>query len=154
MCQKSIPYECYEWKYRNIYSHSIRLAKKTKFDEPSNDIKITWRVINLIKKKASATLPSQFVDENRVYTNPPNITCAFNNYFVNIGSLLSENIEVLLLSLLLSSWEVATLLSRALILLLRRKLRTLLPIWELQQLVVMRSCHVWTSKLVLQLSGH
>lgn len=39
----------------------------------------------------SATLPSQFVDENRVYTDPSDIACAFNNY-VNIGIFLSERI--------------------------------------------------------------
>ena len=63
-------------KYRNKYNHLIRIAKKkyftNKFNEASNNIKTTWGVINqlLNRKKASAIFPSQFVDENRIYTDP------------------------------------------------------------------------------------
>lgn len=86
-------------KYRNKYNHLIRIVKKkyfsNKFDEASNNIKSTWGVINqlLNRNKSSATLPSQFADENREYSDPSEIACAFNNYFVNIGSVLSKRID-------------------------------------------------------------
>ena len=62
--------------YRNKYNHLIRNAKKKyfsdKFEEASNNTKSTWRVINqlLNRTKVSATLPSQFIDENRKYSDP------------------------------------------------------------------------------------
>ncbi len=88
-------------KYKNKYNHLIRIEKEkkkyytAKFDEASDNIKETWRVINqlLHRKKTSVTFPSQFIDNNRVYTDPSDIAHAFNHYFVNIGTVLSERMH-------------------------------------------------------------
>ena len=67
------------------------MSLKVSFTNSSNT-KSTWRVINqlLNRKKVSATPPSQFVDENRKYSDPSDIACAFDNYCGNIGTVLSQ----------------------------------------------------------------
>ena len=58
-----------------------------------NDIKQTWTIIkDTLHRKTKCELPNQFFIGNRAVTNPDEIANEFNEYFVNIGRLLSEQI--------------------------------------------------------------
>ena len=59
-----------------------------------NNIKQTWTIIkDTLQRKIKCETPSQFVIGNRAVTNPDEIENEFNKYFVNIGRLLSEQIN-------------------------------------------------------------
>ena len=59
-----------------------------------NNIKQTWTIIkDTLQRKIKCETPSQFVIGNRTVTNPDEIANEFNKYFVNIGRLLSEQIN-------------------------------------------------------------
>ena len=58
-----------------------------------NNIKQTWTIIkDTLHRKTKCELPNQFFIGNRAVTNPDEIANEFNEYFVNIGRLLSEQI--------------------------------------------------------------
>ena len=60
-----------------------------------NDIKQTWTIIKVtLHRKTKCELPNQFFIGNRAVTNPDEIANEFNEYFVNIGRLLSEQITL------------------------------------------------------------
>ena len=85
--------------YNNILRNSIRIAKTSYFNSCfqkfRNDIKKTWTTINDImnKNNSSKSFPSHFVDRNRLITNKKDIANSFNDYLINIGPSLTENIE-------------------------------------------------------------
>ena len=58
-----------------------------------NDIKQTWTIIkDTLHRKTKCELLNQFFIGNRTVTNLDEIAIEFNEYFVNIGRLLSEQI--------------------------------------------------------------
>ena len=58
-----------------------------------NDIKQTWTIIkDTLHRKTKCELPNKLFIGNRAVTNPDKIANEFNDYFVNIGRLLSEQI--------------------------------------------------------------
>ena len=89
-------------KFRNLVTNEIRKAKhtyfKNKLNSSSGDTKNTWKVINQILK------PNNEIDKNKVnsFINPSDqqekitddkmICEMFNNYYVNAGKNLSNNI--------------------------------------------------------------
>lgn len=88
-------------KFRNKYNHLIRTVKKkyftSKLDEASNNIKSTWGVINqlLIWKRPQPLFHLTLLIKI-FYTQTHwiwHVLMAFNNYFVNIGSVLSDRIS-------------------------------------------------------------
>jgi len=85
--------------YRNKFNGLIRTSKRQyyqdRFTTVSNDIRNTWKLINelLNRKKASATLPSKFMDGEDEITNQQNIVDKFNDFFVNIGPSLANKID-------------------------------------------------------------
>ena len=82
--------------YNSVYRSLIRKAKfnyyHEKFQEFSNDMKKTWKIINSIiaTKKSSHDIPSTFYDGNMSYTGTKDIAEGFNEFFVNVGPSLAE----------------------------------------------------------------
>ena len=83
--------------YYNTLRRSIKEAKRLYYTRTfaiyKNDIKQTWTTIkDTLHRKTKCELPNQFFIGNRAVTNPDKIANEFNEYFVNIGRLLSEQI--------------------------------------------------------------
>lgn len=83
-------------KYKNKYTHLIRIAKKKyytdKFINSANDIKATWIVIKELLNKNNSTmkLPAQFTNGDRLFTSPLDIANGFNYFFSKIGHSLAK----------------------------------------------------------------
>ena len=59
-----------------------------------NDIKQTWFVIkDTLRRKKQSRITAQYIPNNRIITEPDEITNEFNAYFVDIGQLQSEQIQ-------------------------------------------------------------
>ena len=54
-----------------------------------------WNVIKeiIVKEDRSSTMQSEFIIGNDSTTNPVTIANLFNDFFVNVGKNLAENIE-------------------------------------------------------------
>ena len=82
----------------NIYKSAVRKAKKeyysSKFNEFSSNMRKTWSTINqLINKNRKAhSIPNIFTDGNRSYESFQDISEGFNNFFVDVGPRLAEDI--------------------------------------------------------------
>ena len=87
-------YKC----HRNIYNHATRSAKHKHFEEEfgrcTNNSKYIWKVINQLLQRENSTpkLPSVFISDGESIENPFNIAEKFNEFFVNIGLNLANNI--------------------------------------------------------------
>ena len=84
--------------YYNTLRRSIREAKRLYYTQTfaiyKNNIKQTRTIIkDTLQRKIKCETPNQFVRGNRTVTNPDEIANEFNKYFVNIGRLLSEQIN-------------------------------------------------------------
>ena len=85
-------------QYNTLYKTMIRKAKidyyQMKFSEYSKDIKNTWKTIReLIGSKSTfSELPNIFVSEGKIYTKERDIANGFNDFFVNIGPKLANEI--------------------------------------------------------------
>jgi len=54
----------------------------------------TWKVLkNILNKNKTSNYTTKFHDNNKVYTDPNDISNGFNNYFVNIGPNLASSME-------------------------------------------------------------
>ena len=83
--------------YYNTLRRSIKEAKRLYYTRTfaiyKNDIQQTWTIIkDTLQRKTKCEIPNQFFIGNRAVTNPDEIANEFNEYFVNIGRLLSEQI--------------------------------------------------------------
>ena len=82
----------------NIYKSAVRKAKKeyyfSKFNEFSSNMKKTWSTINQLinKNKKTHSIPNLFTDDNRSYENFQDICEGFNNFFINVGPSLADEI--------------------------------------------------------------
>ena len=84
---------CYT-KCRNKLNSLIKVAKKTylSYKEKCN-IKGTWKLINsLLNKSQPKHNPSYFVHDNMEVRGHRNIADTFNDYFVNIGSNIANQL--------------------------------------------------------------
>ena len=85
--------------YRNLLSKIIKNTKQDfwlkRFHEAKYDVKSTWRNINekLNKTKKSHNFPETFLKNGTAVNGSKNIANAFNNYFVNVGPNLANNIK-------------------------------------------------------------
>lgn len=84
--------------YRAKLRKSIRAAKKAYFTRTfnaiKNDIRKTWSVINqTLNRKKQSQLPNEFKINNLKTTDPNEIANAFNDYFINIGRSIAEQIH-------------------------------------------------------------
>ena len=83
--------------YYNTLRRSIGEAKRLYYTRTfaiyKNNIKQTWTIIkDTLQRKSKCEIPNQFFIGNRMLTDSDEIANEFNNYFVNIGRLLSEQI--------------------------------------------------------------
>ena len=84
--------------YRATLRKNIREAKRVyfirKFKNCKNDIRKTWSVINdTLTTKSKANNYNEFIFDNKKITNPDEIAQRFNDYFINIGQSLSDQIH-------------------------------------------------------------
>ena len=85
--------------YRNLLSKIIKNTKQDfwlkRFHEAKYDVKSTWRNINekLNITKKSHNFPETFLKNGTAVNGSKNIANAFNNYFVNVGPNLANNIK-------------------------------------------------------------
>ncbi len=86
--------------YNKILKNSIRLAKRsyyhTIFAKFKNDIRATWKTINEIlnRIKRKKSFPNFFRDGDNIVTNKLDITNKFNSFFTNVGTNLSNKINL------------------------------------------------------------
>ena len=86
--------------YNNILKNSMRLAKKIYYQQIfvkfKNDIRATWKTINeiLSRTKRKRSFPSFFKDGDNFITDKVNIANKFNLFFTNIGTHLSNKINL------------------------------------------------------------
>lgn len=83
--------------YRNKLKSLIRLAKRNyfqaKFLRSTNNCKATWKIINEILHKTNKSVTiNEIIQNNNSYTKPQDIANILNEYFVNIGPNLSQQI--------------------------------------------------------------
>ena len=84
--------------YRNKLNHVIRVSKKNyytrKFTTCKNDLKKTWSSINDVinKNKKRSIYPEYYVRSGVKLTDQGDIANGLNDYFVNVGPSLAQNI--------------------------------------------------------------
>ena len=86
--------------FQKIVKDNIRAAKREyyfkTFTSQKNDIKKTWKTIDetLNRRKNKSKFPSEFIVNNRSIADQKEIADQFNIFFSNIGSTLSDSIEI------------------------------------------------------------
>ena len=86
--------------FEKIVKDNIRAAKREyyfkTFTSQKNDMKKTWKTIDetLNRRKNKSKFPSEFVVNNRSIADQKEIADQFNIFFSNIGSTLSDSIEI------------------------------------------------------------
>ena len=84
---------------RNIVISKLRKAERKHYDDQldlyGNDNHKKWKVIKEIiaKEDRSSTMQSEFIIDTVPTTNPEVIANSFNDFFVNVGKNLAENIK-------------------------------------------------------------
>ena len=84
--------------YRVVLRKSIREAKRLYhiriFNTFKHDIKRTWSLINSsLNRNLRQCTKTEFCINNQIVTNAEDIANGFNDYFINIGSSLSNQIQ-------------------------------------------------------------
>ena len=86
--------------FEKIVKDNIRAAKREyyfkTFTSQKNDKKKTWKTIDetLNRRKNKSKFPSEFIVNNRSIADQKEIADQFNIFFSNIGSTLSDSIEI------------------------------------------------------------
>lgn len=86
-------------KYNKLFNTLRRQAKtnyyKNRINSAAKDIKQTWSILREIinNKTSRKKLPEIFKTDNGTIQNPEEIAESFNNYFVEIGQSINDNIE-------------------------------------------------------------
>ena len=107
--KKNKLYKCYIQKpsqsnlqkfktYKNKLNMLIRKSKRMyffkKFEKSKNNMKQTWKDINiLIGKNKKTSSQCKFQGDNGMITDPQQISNRFNNFFVNVGPNLASEIK-------------------------------------------------------------
>ena len=89
-----------ESRYKNYKNKLLRIEKKNyyrqKLEECKANTSETWKILNTIigKRKSEAKYSNEFIGGNdRVTLDNEEIANHFNNFFVNIGTILSNSVE-------------------------------------------------------------
>ena len=91
-------YKMYLYEYQKVLRKVIRTAKRIYFEKSferfKNDAKSTWNSINQIlhRKNNSKSFPESFLINGSPITDKLIIANEFNDYYVNIGSNLADEI--------------------------------------------------------------
>ena len=87
--------------YKNLYNTICRKAKtnytRQVYTEHKNDAKKLWMLINSSigrKTKKGADIPNFFKENNVIFDNDKDIAKGFNNFVINIGHKLQQNLPV------------------------------------------------------------
>ena len=87
-------YKIYKNKLTAILRHCEKDYYNNLLKMYKNDIKGTWKILNSVIKKSNCNnmYPEEFVNNNQVINGDENIANGFNDFFVNIGPNLANNI--------------------------------------------------------------
>ena len=86
-------FKSYYYTLRRSIREAKRLYYTRTFAIYKNNMKQTWTIIrDTLQRKSECEIHNQFSIGNRMVTDSDEIANKFNNYFVNIGRLLSERI--------------------------------------------------------------
>ena len=85
--------------YKNILKQAIRQEEKIYYEKQfllvANDIRKTWKLINILLNKSNPIKKTGFFKINNTLTaNKQSIATAFNDYFTNIGPNLAKTIPI------------------------------------------------------------
>lgn len=90
---------CNRYKiYKKILAKIMRIQEKSYYGElfqkHKSNVKKSWQIIKSVINKTSnhGKLPSEFNIDNNMITCPKRIANSFNQYYVNIGKNLAQNI--------------------------------------------------------------
>jgi len=84
--------------YTRLYKQILKQAKKlywnSRFEATKHDMKQTWNNINAVlnKSKSKETFPDMFKHDGANITDESEIANLFNNHYINIAPLLSDQI--------------------------------------------------------------
>ena len=89
-------YKSYKNKLTSILRHAEKLYYQTKLMQYKNNIKETWKILNevICKRNTNQQSPNEFVINGETVSNQECIAKEFNDFFVNIGKKLANNIDV------------------------------------------------------------
>ena len=86
--------------YKNKLTYILRFAKKDYYQiclfEFRNNIKSTWKILNEITKRINKTNnspSSEFLKGHKMITDYKEICNSFNDYFINVGPTLANDIK-------------------------------------------------------------
>lgn len=84
-------YKVYRNKFNKIKRNAKKMYYSNKLNELKGNLRHTWKLINEIinKTKSRSELPSNFLKEDNLISDPLEIANYFNEYFVNIGPNLA-----------------------------------------------------------------
>ena len=86
-------------KYKNKLTNIIRTCRKDYYskllDSNKNNVKGIWNILNSIIKNKSGQVnyPQYFIDKDTNNYNMDEVVNSFNNFFVNVGPKLADNIS-------------------------------------------------------------
>lgn len=85
-------------KYKNKLINIMRICKKdyynTMIDNNKNNIKGLWKVLNnIIRNEKSKGYPQYFMNNDKTIDNMNEVVNGFNDFFVNVGPKLAEEIS-------------------------------------------------------------
>ena len=92
---KKINFKTFEKIVKDIRAAKREYYFKT-FTSQKNDMKKTWKTIDetLNRRKNKCKFPSEFIVNNRAIADQKEIADQFNIFFPNVGSTLSDSIEI------------------------------------------------------------
>ena len=92
--QNILNYASYFKNFRKIKRTAKLQYFREAFIKNKKDIKATWRIIKSVipNKTNNSSLPTEFLHDNTVITDPHQVANEFNTFFANIGHITSESV--------------------------------------------------------------
>ena len=94
--QSNQTYKCYKNKLTKILKYAEKQYYGKLFEACKSNIKVTWKNLNNIlgRTNTSTKFPEAFSADGNILTDGNDIANGFNNFFVNVGPNLANQIEV------------------------------------------------------------
>ena len=87
-------YKTYKNKLTSILKEEEKLYYQSQILANENNLKKVWTIIKRVKnKRRNVKTSDEFIQNNKVITDPQEITNGFNDYFMNVGPGLASKIN-------------------------------------------------------------
>ena len=98
-------------KVKNLLKSSLRNAEivyySNQFNIHKNDLAKSWKILKtIIGTNSKASINTTFTMNDKLVTDSKEIANGFNNYFVSIGLLLTNDINMLILCHMLKVFKI------------------------------------------------